>query len=55
LCFLICTFYIVSHHIPGHTVFLTHFLHFSVFLPQSRSYNVYFLYFRYFMCFLPYS
>ena len=46
--FLICTFYLVSPHIPGHKVFASHFLHFSVFLPQSRSDTVYFLYFRYF-------
>ena len=53
--FLICTFYKVSWHIPGHTLFASHFLHFfSVFLPQSRSFSVYFLYFTY-QCCSPYS
>jgi hypothetical protein len=37
--FLVCQF---SHHIPGPTVCVLHFIHFSVFVPQSRSYSVHF-------------
>jgi hypothetical protein len=42
------TFFSASRHIPGHTVFVSHFPHFSVFSPKSRSYIVYFSYFTFF-------
>jgi hypothetical protein len=48
LIFLVCQF---SRHIPGHTVFASHFPLLSIFLPQSRSDSVYF---SYFTCFSVY-
>ena len=34
------TFFSVSRHIPGQTVFVSHFSRFSVFMPYFMSYNV---------------
>ena len=42
-------FFSVSCHIPGHTVFVSHFPRFSFFSPKSRSYSVYFSYFTFFI------
>ena len=42
------TFFTFSLHIPSHTVFVSHFLRFSVFFPQSSSYSVYFSYLVFF-------
>jgi hypothetical protein len=36
------TFFSGSRHLPGNIVFLSHFPRFSVFLPKSRYYSVYF-------------
>jgi hypothetical protein len=65
------TFFTLSVHIPSHTVFVSHFPCFSVFLPKSSFYSVYFSYLKFlttvqvpkyvfliykvFHCFLPYS
>ena len=42
-------------HIPGHTVFVSHFPRFSIFSPKSRFLSVYFLYFTFFTvsCHIP--
>jgi hypothetical protein len=45
LIFLLGEFY---RHIPGSTVGIFHFPHFSVFLPQSSSYTVCFSYLKFF-------
>ena len=44
----------VSRHIPGHTVFVSHFPRFSVFSSKSRYYSMYFTIFHVFHCFSPY-
>ena len=44
------TFFTVSRHIPGHTVFVSHFLCSSVFSPLSRSYRVHVIFFTFFRC-----
>ena len=38
--FIIFHVFSISRHIPGQTVFLSHFPRFSVFSPYSRSYSV---------------
>ena len=43
-----CKFFNVSSDIPGQTVFVSHFLPFSVFLPYSRSYSVHFTFSTFF-------
>ena len=43
----------LSHHIPSHTVFVSHFLRFSVFSLKSSYYSLYFSIFHLFHCFLP--
>jgi hypothetical protein len=45
LIFLVFQF---SHHILGATVCVSHFPRFSVFSPQSRSYNVHLSFFMFF-------
>ena len=42
------TFFSFSCHIPGYTVFVSHFPRFAVFSPQFRSYSMYFSYFTFF-------
>ena len=39
-CVSFSTFFQFSRHIPGETVFVSHFPRFSVFWPYCRSYNV---------------
>ena len=55
VCFPFCTFYSVSHHIPGPRVCVLHFIRFSVFAPQSRSFIVCFSFCTFFQCFSLYS
>ena len=55
MCFPFCTFYSVSRHIPGPRVCVLHFIRFSVFAPQSRSFSVCFSFCTFFKCFSPYS
>jgi hypothetical protein len=40
--FSFSTYFSVSSHIPGHTVFVSYFARFSVFSPYSKSYSVHF-------------
>ena len=40
--FSFATFFLVSCHIPGQTMFVSHFPRFSIFSPYSRSYSVFF-------------
>ena len=42
------TFFTFSLQIPSHTLFVSYFLRFSVFFPQSSSYSVYFSYLKFF-------
>ena len=42
------TFFTFSLQIPSHTLFVSYFLRFSVFFPQSSSYSVYFSYLVFF-------
>ena len=52
--FSFSTFLSVSRHIPGHTVFKSHFPCFSIFSQYSMSYTVCFSFFTFFI-FSPYS
>jgi hypothetical protein len=44
----------VSCHIPDPVVCISHFPHFSVLLPYSRTYSVHFSFSRFFNVFFPY-